>query len=70
VELWVREVGGAIDRGSAVHELVMSLYGGMNEGERKPNQDLRSRRDTSVSEGRERRPLHERCSRACGASRD
>jgi site-specific DNA recombinase len=34
VELWVPEVGGAIDPGSDAHELVMSLYGGMSKGER------------------------------------
>jgi site-specific DNA recombinase len=34
VELWVPEVGGAIDPGSDAHDLVMSLYGGMSKGER------------------------------------
>jgi site-specific DNA recombinase len=34
VELWVPEVGGAIDPGSEAHDLVMSLYGGMSKGER------------------------------------
>ena len=34
VELWVPEVGGAIDPGSDAHEIVMSLYGGMSKGER------------------------------------
>ena len=35
VELWVPEVGGAIDPGSDAHDLVMRLYGGMSKGERK-----------------------------------
>ena len=34
VQLWVPEVGGAVDPGSDAHELVMSLYGGMSKGER------------------------------------
>jgi DNA invertase Pin-like site-specific DNA recombinase len=34
IELWVPEVGGAIDPGSDAHDLVMSLYGGMSKGER------------------------------------
>jgi site-specific DNA recombinase len=34
VDLWVPEVGGAIDPGSDAHDLVMSLYGGMSKGER------------------------------------
>ena len=34
VELWVPELGGAIDPGSDAHDLVMSLYGGMSKGER------------------------------------
>ena len=34
VELWVPEVGGAIDPGSDAHDLVMALYGGMSKGER------------------------------------
>jgi len=34
VELWVPEVGGAVDPGSEAHDLVMSLYGGMSKGER------------------------------------
>ena len=34
VQLWVPEVGGAIDPGSDAHDLVMSLYGGMSKGER------------------------------------
>lgn len=34
VELWVPEVGGAVDPGSDAHEIVMSLYGGMSKGER------------------------------------
>jgi site-specific DNA recombinase len=34
VELWVPEVGGAVDPGSEAHDMVMSLYGGMSKGER------------------------------------
>jgi site-specific DNA recombinase len=34
VELWVPEVGGAVDPGSEAHDLVMNLYGGMSKGER------------------------------------
>ncbi len=34
IELWVPEVGGAVDPGSDAHDLVMSLYGGMSKGER------------------------------------
>lgn len=34
VDLWVPEVGGAVDPGSDAHEIVMSLYGGMSKGER------------------------------------
>ncbi|MDQ1439250.1 MAG: site-specific recombinase [Acidimicrobiaceae bacterium] len=34
VELWVPEVGGAVDPGSDAHDMVMSLYGGMSKGER------------------------------------
>lgn len=34
VQLWVPEVGGAVDPGSDAHEIVMSLYGGMSKGER------------------------------------
>jgi DNA invertase Pin-like site-specific DNA recombinase len=34
VQLWVPEVGGAIDPGSDAHDLVMALYGGMSKGER------------------------------------
>lgn len=34
VQLWVPEVGGAVDPGSDAHDLVMSLYGGMSKGER------------------------------------
>lgn len=34
VQLWVPEIGGAIDPGSDAHEIVMSLYGGMSKGER------------------------------------
>jgi site-specific DNA recombinase len=34
VQLWVPEVGGAVDPGSDAHDLVMALYGGMSKGER------------------------------------
>jgi hypothetical protein len=34
VVLWVPEVGGPIDPDSEVHELIMSLYGGLSKGER------------------------------------
>ena len=34
VQLWVPEVGGAVDPGSDAHDLVMSLHGGMSKGER------------------------------------
>jgi site-specific DNA recombinase len=34
VQLWVPEVGGAIDPGSDAHDLVMALYGGMSKAER------------------------------------
>lgn len=34
VQLWVPEVGGAIDPGSEAHDLVMTLFGGMSKGER------------------------------------
>ena len=34
VELWVPEVGGAVDPGTDAHDLVMALYGGMSKGER------------------------------------
>ncbi len=34
VELWVPEIGGAIDPSNEAHELVMSVYGGMSKGER------------------------------------
>ncbi|MGH3519349.1 MAG: recombinase family protein [Haloechinothrix sp.] len=34
VELWVPEVGGAIDPESEAHDLVMSVFGGMSKGER------------------------------------
>ena len=34
VQLWVPEVGGAVDPGSDAHEIVMALYGGMSKGER------------------------------------
>lgn len=34
VELWVPEIGGAIDPASDAHDLIMNLYGGMGKGER------------------------------------
>jgi DNA invertase Pin-like site-specific DNA recombinase len=34
VELWVPEVGGAIDPDSEAHNLIMSVFGGMSKGER------------------------------------
>lgn len=34
VELWVPEIGGAVDPGSDAHDLIMNLYGGMGKGER------------------------------------
>src|SRR6266545_6333952 len=34
VELWVPEVGGAIDPGSEAHDLVMMLFGSMSKSER------------------------------------
>jgi site-specific DNA recombinase len=34
VELWVPEVGGAVDPGSEAHDLVMTLFAGMSKGER------------------------------------
>ncbi len=34
VQLWVPEVGGAIDPESEAHDLVMSVFGGMSKGER------------------------------------
>ncbi len=34
VELWVPEVGGAIDPESEAHDLVMSVFAGMSKGER------------------------------------
>jgi site-specific DNA recombinase len=34
VQLWVPEVGGAIDPESEAHALVMSVFGGMSKGER------------------------------------
>jgi len=34
VELWVPEVGGAVDPDNEAHELVMSVFGGMSKGER------------------------------------
>ncbi|MCX4750606.1 recombinase family protein [Kitasatospora sp. NBC_01287] len=34
VQLWVPEVGGAVDPDSEAHDLVMSVFGGMSKGER------------------------------------
>lgn len=34
VQLWVPEVGGAVDPGSEAHDMVMTLFGGMSKGER------------------------------------
>ncbi|MFD7409847.1 hypothetical protein ACFV7R_46385 [Streptomyces sp. NPDC059866] len=34
VPLWVPEVGGAIDPDNEAHDLVMSVFGGMNKEER------------------------------------
>ncbi|WP_220091585.1 recombinase family protein [Actinoplanes lutulentus] len=34
VQLWVPELGGAVDPDNEAHELVMSVYGGMSKGER------------------------------------
>ncbi|MBT8240920.1 MAG: recombinase family protein, partial [Acidimicrobiia bacterium] len=34
VELWVPEIGGAVDPTSDAHDLIMNLYGGMGKGER------------------------------------
>jgi site-specific DNA recombinase len=34
VQLWVPEVGGALDPNNEAHDLVMSVYGGMSKGER------------------------------------
>ncbi len=34
VQLWIPEVGGAVDPGSDAHNLVMARYGGMSRGER------------------------------------
>ena len=35
VELWVPEVGGAVDPDSDAHDLVMSLFGGLSKAERR-----------------------------------
>jgi DNA invertase Pin-like site-specific DNA recombinase len=35
VELWVPEIGGAIDPDSEAHDLVMSLFGGLSKAERR-----------------------------------
>jgi site-specific DNA recombinase len=34
IQLWVPEVGGALDPESEAHDLIMSLFGGMSKGER------------------------------------
>ncbi|WP_433754721.1 recombinase family protein [Nocardia sp. CA-135398] len=34
LQLWVPEVGGAVDPDSEAHDLVMSVFGGMSKGER------------------------------------
>ncbi|MGH9071202.1 MAG: recombinase family protein [Acidimicrobiales bacterium] len=34
VQLWVPEVGGAVDPGSEAHDMVMTLFGGMSKSER------------------------------------
>src|SRR5699024_1937779 len=34
VQLWVPEIGGAIDPANEAHELIMSMYGGISKGER------------------------------------
>ena len=58
VELWVPEVGGAVDPGSEAHDLVMSLYGGMSKGER---MRIKTRvRSAMASPGRDRGPLPRR----------
>ena len=59
VELWVPEVGGAVDPGSDAHELVMSLYGGMSKGER-------NRIKTRVRSRWQRRPRSRAASSAAG----
>lgn len=35
VELWVPEIGGAVDPDSEAHDLVMSLFGGLSKAERR-----------------------------------
>jgi site-specific DNA recombinase len=35
VELWVPEIGGAVDADSEAHDLVMSLFGGLSKAERR-----------------------------------
>jgi DNA invertase Pin-like site-specific DNA recombinase len=53
VELWVPEVGGAVDPGSDAHDLVMALYGGMSKGERNRIKiRVRSAMATQAAEGR------------------
>ena len=46
VELWVPEIGGAIDPSSDAHDLIMNLYGGMGKGERNR---IRTRVRTAMS---------------------
>jgi site-specific DNA recombinase len=53
VELWVPEVGGAVDPGSDAHDLVMALYGGMSKGERNRIKiRVRSAMASQAAEGR------------------
>ena len=35
VELWVPEIGGAVDPDSEAHDLVMNLFGGLSKAERR-----------------------------------
>jgi site-specific DNA recombinase len=35
VDLWVPDVGGRIDPDSDVHELMMTIFGGISKGERR-----------------------------------
>ena len=53
VELWVPEVGGAVDPGSDAHDMVMALYGGMSKGERtRVKIRVRSAMASQAAEGR------------------
>ncbi len=53
VELWVPEVGGAVDPGSDAHDMVMALYGGMSKGERtRIKIRVRSAMASQAAEGR------------------